>query len=343
MLYYKIQNNNKQVNVFQSPAGFETASVRKTKQGFQRSAGDGKRLVRYGKTVRNRTTGIYVARLHSAVYGYSRREYAAENAVYSGADRGLSRVSGGRPYKTRLFAFFHHVAYFSAGFKDAVYGGAKQPFRRISSHVSGNAGIGKGASFGNDTSKAVTPLRLYDRMAVLSRGETGSHADYHGSAGNGRAGIFFSHDCVNDAVRGKPLYATRRGIDKNGNIPRVDDCLRFFFIPCKNGGNVFNFRAPFIDRFRKTDGTAHGHGETDLRHQYAETGVAETQGDARCKIARAFDDHKHYIRSQSFLACSRDFARRASSSILTSSLSFMITFPFMIVVSTWRPEIPKRM
>jgi hypothetical protein len=280
ILYYKIPNYNKQVNLFQNPAGFETGSGRKTKQGFQRSAGNGKRLVRYGKTVRNCATGIYVARLHSAVYGCSRREYAAENAVYSGADRGPGRVSGGRPYKTCPFAFLHHVPYFSAGFKDAVYRSAEQPFRRVSSYVSGDTGIGKGASFGNDPSKAVPPLRFYDRVAVLSRGKTGAYADYHRGAGNGRTGISFRHDCVNDADRGKPLYAMRRGIDKNGNIPRIDDFLRFLFIPRKNGGNVFNFCAPFVDRFRKTDGTAHSHGEIDLRHQYAETGMAETQGDA---------------------------------------------------------------
>jgi hypothetical protein len=229
------------------------------------------------------------------VYGCSRRKYAAEYAVYFGADlnHGGGGVPGGRPYKARPSAFFYHVSYFGAGFKDAVHGGAEQPFRRVSPYVSGNAGVGKGASFGNDPPKAVPPLRLDDRMAVLSRGKAGTHPDYHRSVENGRAGVFFRHDRVNDAYRGKPLYAIRQGIDKNGGVPRIEDFPRLFFIPRKNGGNVFNRRAPFVDRFRKTDGAAHGQGAADLRHQYAETGVAEAQGDARRKIARAFDDHKH--------------------------------------------------
>ena len=135
--------------------------------------------------------------------------------------------------------------------------------------------------------------RFNDRVAVPPRAKARPQRDDKRRVRHLRSKVLLCQNAVHEHVGMQPVFTFRRLVRQNRDFFRVQSGLYLPRRMTAHALGVLDRRFPKANRLREADGSPDGRGLRKIGHNDRKSGPMQPQRDARGKIPRAPNQHKH--------------------------------------------------
>ena len=170
---------------------------------------------------------------------------------------------------------------------------AQNAFSRKASDESRDIRVRKRLAVPDDSSERMAAHRFNDRVAVPPRAKARPQRDDKRRIGDFCSKIFLCQNAVHEHVGMQPVFTFRRLVRQNRNLSRVQSVLYLPRRMTAHALSVLDHRCSEPDGLREADSSPDGRGLRKIGHNDRKSDPMQPQRDARGKIPRAPNQHKH--------------------------------------------------